>query len=184
MAPFESETGPVESAANTSRPLLPGEPLAAHGSESSSGSSASHGATQVAASADEPNASTPVPESADDQDMLSGSGVVDAGCLAACGDGSPGPFPTMQHIGDIYVDMGRRHSALGEECAALAFDLQPLRDELRDLKDTMKQFTTQVRAEIEELQTGLADLSCAVASGVFRHTEAAPLRLRGRSRSV
>eukprot|EP00439_Symbiodinium_sp_Y106_P053072 s6078_g7.t1 len=78
----------------------------AHGSESSSGSSASHGATQAAASADEPNVSTPVPESADDLDMLPGSGVEDAGFLAACGDGSPGPFPTMQHIGDIYVRWG------------------------------------------------------------------------------
>eukprot|EP00439_Symbiodinium_sp_Y106_P004225 s10880_g1.t1 len=65
------------------------------------------------------------------------------------GDGAPGPHPLMMDIGDLYVEAGKVKSALGEECAALAFSLQSLRDEVRDFKATAMNFMTEVRAEIE-----------------------------------
>ena len=65
------------------------------------------------------------------------------------GDGAPGPHPLMMDMGDLYVEVGKVKSALGEECAALAFSLQSLRDELRDFKATAMNLMTEVRAEIE-----------------------------------
>ena len=96
------------------------------------------------------------------------------------GDGAPGPHPSMMDIGDLYVEVGRVKSSLGEECAALAFSLQTLRDELNDFKSVVTAFMAEVRGEIEELQVGFTR---AAASANSRRP-VLPAGARNRSRSA
>ena len=96
------------------------------------------------------------------------------------GDGAPGPHSSMMDIGDLYVEVGRVKSSLGEECAALAFSLQTLRDELNDFKSVVTAFMAEVRGEIEELQVGFTR---AAASANSRRP-VLPAGARNRSRSA
>ena len=100
--------------------------------------------------------------------------------LREVGDGAPGPQPSMMDIGDLYVEVGRVKSSLGEECAALAFSLQRLRDELNDFKSVVTAFMAEVRGEIEELQVGFTR---AAASANSRRP-VLPAGARNRSRSA